>query len=151
MRILVVSDNHYDEGVLQEVLLKEKNIDLYLHAGDSEMSEAALRPFISVKGNNDYLINVPFRIINTTFYNIYLTHGHLERNYKTLVTRAKYHDCKIVIHGHTHRSSFKKVDDVFIVCPGALNYPRGGESRRYAIIEIDDENGRVDVKFFDLL
>lgn len=48
MKILVVSDTHGEIDNLRKVLTKHPNMDLYLHAGDSELSPEELFPFITV-------------------------------------------------------------------------------------------------------
>ena len=150
MKILAISDNHGDKDVIEYVLNSVKDIDIYLHAGDSQLNEYELRPFVSVKGNNDYLINKTYRVITTSIGKIYLTHGHLERNYQSMIYKARSLNCNIIIHGHTHRSKFTKYDDMIVICPGALKHPHGGEYRRYAIINIDDVSKELDVKFVDI-
>ena len=54
--IVVVSDTHYNNEPLKEIVNRFPSALAYLHLGDSQVSEKELFPFISVKGNNDYLI-----------------------------------------------------------------------------------------------
>jgi hypothetical protein len=149
MKILVVADNHGDDQILRNIQIRHQDCDVYLHAGDSKMHESALAPFITVRGNNDFLIENYFRIINTPLGKIYLTHGHKELASSSLITTAKQFGCKFVIHGHTHKSAYYEKDGILVLCPGALSYPRGGEDRRYAIIELNEETKTINVKFID--
>ena len=52
--IVVVSDTHYNNEPLKEIVNRFPSALAYLHLGDSQVSEKELFPFISVKGNNDY-------------------------------------------------------------------------------------------------
>ena len=54
MKILLVSDSHSDYTALDQLAAKYPNMDLYLHAGDSEQDEFSIKPFISVRGNCDH-------------------------------------------------------------------------------------------------
>ena len=47
MKILLVSDSHSDYTALDQLAAKYPNMDLYLHAGDSEQDEFSIKPFIN--------------------------------------------------------------------------------------------------------
>ena len=48
MKILLVSDSHGDYSSLDRLYKMYPEMDLYLHAGDSEQDEFSIKPFISV-------------------------------------------------------------------------------------------------------
>ena len=53
MKIVVVSDSHRNQNVLYRIVDMNKDADLFLHVGDSELTEDEISPFVSVKGNCD--------------------------------------------------------------------------------------------------
>lgn len=60
MKILIVSDTHRRDGNLTQVLDMVGQIDLLIHCGDVEGSEAFIKsiagcPVHMVAGNNDFL------------------------------------------------------------------------------------------------
>ena len=75
MKILLVSDNHGDYQALDQLVNKYPNMDLYLHAGDSEQDEWSIKPFISVRGNCDHYYDFPnYLVIPSPAGNIYVQH-----------------------------------------------------------------------------
>ena len=77
MKIVVVSDSHRNNQVLTEILKREKDADLFLHAGDMEEEPRLLFPYICVKGNCDYFNVDTERIIPLGKHKLYISHGHL--------------------------------------------------------------------------
>ncbi|MGN1296078.1 MAG: YfcE family phosphodiesterase [Bacilli bacterium] len=148
-KILVVSDDHGHREYLEMLVQKYPNFDYYLHAGDSEEYEQNLYPFISVKGNNDYYMDKLTRIITIDNHRIFLTHGHrtfLSKN--VMISTCKNNNCDIYIHGHTHRPYYECVDGIHMLCPGSLTYPRSFFGASYAIITIDGDDVKVELKKF---
>ena len=75
MKILLVSDSHSDYASLDRLAAMYPNMDLYLHAGDSEQDEWSIKPFISVRGNCDHYYDFPnFLIIPSPYGNIFIQH-----------------------------------------------------------------------------
>ena len=70
MKILLVSDSHGDYESLDRLAKMYPNMDLYLHAGDSEQDEWSIKPFVSVRGNCDHYYVFP-NYLGTFLYNIY--------------------------------------------------------------------------------
>ena len=144
MKLLIVSDSHGNSAALDELLKKYPNMDLYLHAGDLECDEQSIRPFDCVKGNCDHYSRLPERrIIHTPIG--YLLMQHLPYMPNDIM---KEYNVKIFIHGHTHRRKFEKKDDLYIINPGAISYPRDEYDLSYAILTITSDN--IDVQFFTL-
>lgn len=132
--LLVTSDNHRDADLLSLIALLHPDQEYYLHAGDSEMTEEELRPFVSVKGNNDYLPLPKQRIITTESGTILMVHGHLSFGPESLARQALQVGANLVIVGHTHIPSHQVINGVQILNPGALSHPRGGHSMSYALL-----------------
>ena len=144
MKILLVSDSHGDYQALDQLAAKYPNMDLYLHAGDSEQDEFSIKPFISVRGNCDHYYDFPnCLVIPSPFGNIYVQHTPYVS--KSVINE---HNAKIVIHGHTHVRRNETKNGILFINPGAISYARDKFNGSYAIIEIDSKN--VEVKFYTL-
>ena len=144
MKILLVSDSHGDYQALDRLAAKYPNMDLYLHAGDSEQDEFSIKPFISVRGNCDHYYDFPnYLVIPSPFGNIYVQHTPYVS--KSVINE---HNVKIVIHGHTHVRRNETKNGILFINPGAISYARDKFNGSYAIIEIDSKN--VEVKFYTL-
>ena len=144
MKILLVSDSHGDYQALDQLAAKYPNINLYLHAGDSEQDEFSIKPFISVRGNCDHYYDFPnYLVIPSPFGNIYVQHTPYVS--KSVINE---HNAKIVIHGHTHVRRNETKNGILFINPGAISYARDKFNGSYAIIEIDNKN--VEVKFYTL-
>ena len=142
MKILLVSDNHGDYEALDRLANKYPNMDLYLHAGDSEQDEFSIKPFISVRGNCDHYYDFPnFLVIPSPAGNIYIQHTPFIS--KSVISE---HNAKIVIHGHTHTRRNEMVNGILFINSGAISYARDKYDGSYAIIEIEDQ--RVEVNFY---
>lgn len=140
MKILLVSDSHGHNEILKNLVRQYPNMNFYFHAGDSQSSPYEIAPFISVKGNCDYDEDFMDHIkINTPYGNLYMTH-------KPLINPniIKENDIKILINGHTHVPQIKKVEDLYILNPGSVVYPRLDNSPSYMIIDI--EKDKIDAK-----
>ena len=145
MKILLVSDSHGDYASLDRLAALYPNMDLYLHAGDSEQDEWSIKPFISVRGNCDHYYDFPeFLIIPSPYGNILVQHTPYIS--KELLDK---HKPKIVIHGHTHIRRNEMKHDILYVNPGALSYARDKFDGSYAILNI--ESNTVDIKFYTLI
>ncbi|HEY8395313.1 MAG TPA: YfcE family phosphodiesterase [Bacilli bacterium] len=139
MRIIITSDSHGRLDVLQRIAALEK-ADLYLDAGDSEREERELFPFLTVKGNRDYLVPNRFRIVDAGEERIFLFHGDrspLSAVY--LAGLARNNNCRIIIHGHTHVPYYTVHDGIHILCPGSVAYPRSLKGTTYAVLNIGSE------------
>ena len=144
MKILLVSDSHSDYQSLDRLYQMYPNMDLYLHAGDSEQDEFSIKPFVSVRGNCDHYYDFPnFLVIPSPYGNIYVQHTPYVS--KSVINE---HNAKIVIHGHTHSRRNETVNGILFINPGAISYARDKYDGSYAIIDIEDN--QVEVKFYTL-
>lgn len=140
MKIVVVSDNHYDLKVLKKIINDNYDADYFLHLGDSELYESELSPFVSVLGNVDFDGNLPlFRVIDIGKFKIYMCHGHLfDGNPVNVAKEAKINNCSLALFGHTHRYFKQYIDDILVVNPGSCSRGKDG-CNSYAIITLDND------------
>lgn len=144
MRVILISDNHYDWSIVESTL-KSEQYDIAIHLGDAEVSEKMLSKWFSayVGGNHDFGFKDYERIIEIDNVRIGLTHGHLKGvsalnySYTEVLKWAKEHDLQAVFHGHTHIPSDHWADRVRVICPGSIAQPRSHHGPTYAIVEID--------------
>ena len=158
MLILIVSDTHRHEENLEIVLQREKNLDMLIHLGDSEGSEDYIRtiaecPCYIVKGNNDYFSDLN-RDIKMTIgkYRVLLTHGHhyyVSLGTETIISEGRAQDMDIVMFGHTHRPLVDIREDITVLNPGSLSYPRQeGRIPTYIMMTIDDkEEAHYEIRY----
>ena len=130
------------------------------------------KPCIFVRGNCDTAYCDPNVVWNEAVFNLkghkfYCVHGHRQRvNYDllTLSLTAQEQGCDICMFGHTHvpydsfgdavskysryyESGFgESVSGPRLLNPGSISIPRGGSSRGYMIMEMEDD-GRYDVRY----
>lgn len=143
MKIVLTSDIHGNKNALEQILLRHKDADLYLDAGDSQLSPLELSPFISVKGNCDYNIDLlPSLTLLTPLGKLYIQH------LPTIPYSVLYdEEIKIIINGHTHIPSIRKIENTYFLNPGSLSYPRSKDVGTYMVIDLKDT---IDVKILEL-
>ncbi len=141
MKILLVSDTHNNNRVMDLLAVSYPNMDIYLHLGDSETDEYNMGIFRSVRGNMDYYGNFPeYLLIPTPYGNLYATHKPII-DYQLM----KEKDIKIFAHGHTHIRKFTTENGLIIVNPGAVTFPHDKYEGSFAIMTITSD--KVDVEF----
>lgn len=149
MRILIVSDTHRKQKNLERALQREAPVDRLIHLGDAEGCEAEIAemagcPVNIIAGNNDFFSLLPKEEeIMLGRYRVLLTHGHyyyVSLGTEDLKRYAAGRGCDIVMFGHTHRPLLDYSDDIIVLNPGSLSYPRQ-EGRRpsYILMEIDQK------------
>lgn len=146
MKVIIVSDTHkYNDNYFK--VLEMHKPEMVIHCGDGEgceytLSQAAECPVHIVKGNNDFFSELPRELeLEIGPFKAWVTHGHnyyVSMGTKHLVDEAKARGRNLVFFGHTHKPCVQKIDDVYVINPGSLSYPRQ-EGRRpsYCIMEID--------------
>lgn len=148
MKILIVSDTHRKNDNYFK-LVERVHPDMVIHCGDSEGSEYALSqaagcPVQIVMGNNDFFCDLPREL---EFYvedlKVWVTHGHnyyVSMNLETLKSEAKHRGVDVVMFGHTHKPFLEISEDLVVLNPGSLSYPRQeGRKATYAMMEIDKQ------------
>ena len=159
-RILIVSDTHKRLGNLYEALEKEGSVDAMIHLGDLEGDEDIVNemipgPVYMVPGNNDYYSQAPRELeIQLAGKNVLLTHGHyyyVSLDLQTIRQEGIARGMDIVMFGHTHRPMLEEDEDLILLNPGSLSYPRQkGRQRSYIVME--KENGKkptFEIRYLD--
>lgn len=151
MRVLIVSDTHRKHENLENVLKKEKNIDLMIHLGDAEGCEDYIEaisgcPVEIVAGNSDFFSQLDNeRGIVLGKYQVLITHGHyynVNASIENIKREALSRRYDIVMFGHTHRPLIDVGGDITALNPGSLSYPRQeGKQPSYIVMEIDETGG----------
>lgn len=160
MKILIVSDTHRREENLEIVLEREKNIDILLHLGDVEGSEDYIReiagcPCYMVAGNNDYFSRLNNEIKTTIGdYKVLMTHGHyyyVSLGYERIEAEAVAQGIDIVMFGHTHRPVVEEKNNITLINPGSISYPRQANGKPSYIIMTLDDKGKAsyEIKYID--
>ena len=144
MQIVVISDTHGRNEVLQELRERHPQASAFLHCGDSETLESYLDGYVSVQGNNDYYADYPQEVIlNLENVRVFMTHGQFLRHhnrYEILVSKAKEHDCTLVFHGHTHIFDVRVINGITLVNPGSLYHSRDMSPPSYALVTIESNH-----------
>lgn len=153
MKIVVASDNHGNISALRKIVFKHPNADYYWHLGDSCVEDVTvIRPFISVKGNNDWDLSLPSqRIIELNNHRFLLIHGHRQLTWdlEYLHEYAKNLNCDVVLYGHTHIFDDRIKDGIHFINPGSCSHNRDGDDPTYCVIEFNDKDIKVIKKYVD--
>ena len=150
MKILICSDTHGDQQILNDKLAKYPNMDHYFYLGDSEMtsSDTIFETFNSVQGNMDYSGFPSTLLVKDGKITFFLTHGHLfnaNQNLVDLAEEGKKLNVQVVCFGHTHKLSANMIDNILLINPGSISQPRNfiTEGGTYMILEITEENYQI--------
>lgn len=141
-KILIMSDTHGRTDNILEVIELEKP-DFVIHAGDYCV------PVEFIKNNTDYFVcgNNDFdgneiEIFTIEGIKFFLTHSDayfFDRNNK-IYKEAKKIDASIAIVGHTHVEQIEWIDDLLIINPGSLSFPRNlSRTKTYAILLVENK------------
>ena len=165
MKLLIMSDTHGDEDIIERV--KGYHPDAYkiIHCGDSELpyTHPSMQEIERVKGNCDhdpnYLEEILFQVNGDR---VYVTHGHLydvKNSPMKLVYRAQEVGAQIVCFGHSHVLAAEYIEDTLFINPGSLLKPRGMKEKSFVTLTItpthftldcyDDNNNLIDQMFFE--
>lgn len=155
MKVLIVSDTHGQDDNLKFVLSQIGSIDALIHCGDVEGDEdyiAAMAecPTYIVAGNNDYFSSLPRELeFELQGYRVLLTHGHnygVSMGTQVIVDEGRSRGVDIVMFGHTHRPSIEQYQDITVLNPGSLSYPRQpGRRPSFMVIELN-QKGEISYK-----
>ena len=154
MKVLIVSDTHRRDGNLQAVIEEEAPFDMLIHLGDAEGSEDVITAWCKeqnekcqvhmVLGNNDFFSNLDReKEISIGRYRAFLTHGHfysVSVGPERLLDEARDRKVQIAMYGHTHKPYLDVKEDVTILNPGSLSFPRQeGRKPSYMVMELGEE------------
>lgn len=153
MRVLIVSDTHGAHRNLNRALEEAGAIDMFIHLGDVEGGEDYINGLVTcekhiVRGNNDFFSELPkeeeFRIGPKK---VFITHGHnyyVSLDPQQVKDEGRARNVDIVMFGHTHRPYLDRDQDITVLNPGSLSYPRQeGRKGSYMIMELH-EDGQLD-------
>lgn len=160
MRVVIISDTHGQDGAITEIRRREKRIDVLLHAGDSEGSEAFYREYMRcvthfVAGNCDGFrgFGLPsWEVFSLGKHTAFLTHGHRYGVFGAavpdeLMAAARENGADIAVFGHSHIPLVEERDGILCVNPGSLARPRqAGHRPSYALMEIDDASQAINCR-----
>lgn len=155
MKALIVSDNHGNLEVLEELItIYDDEIDLWLHCGDSEfMSNHPIWDYFkTVRGNMDIDYSLTsHQMVKFENERLLVVHGHNQRvgfTFEYLEELAQNQEADLVFYGHTHIAQVDKVGEKYFINPGSIVQPRGSlRVGSYAIYE-KNENKRK-ISFYD--
>lgn len=152
MKALIISDSHRKNANILKVLNKLGPIDIVIHLGDAEGSEEGFLnelncPLFIVAGNNDFFSELEYeKEFNLEKYKIFICHGNqyaVTVGYERLIEEARQREVDIVMCGHTHRPKIEKMEDLLVLNPGSISYPRQ-ENRKPSFILLEiDKNGEL--------
>lgn len=148
MKIVVVSDSHGDTFILNNVIQKENDADLFIHCGDYCLPEYMMTMWRHVSGNCDWNSEAPLTLdLDTPIGKIHVEHGH---NYSMLgdfTNYVKKIGAYIFLSGHTHHKSNSKIENTFCFNPGSLTHPADDNLGSYLVLNIDDKTKNIKFKF----
>ena len=152
-KIVVISDNHGQQSILDKIRNIESDGDYYVHCGDSEALEERLEGWICVRGNNDWLARLQDEIvIEVEGVSFLVTHGHrygyLNRE-EIMVNDLLRHGCNVLLSGHTHVPQYDVIDGFYLINPGSTTLPRRGSNKSYCVIFV--EQGQIEVEFKEII
>ena len=159
MKLYVLSDTHGKIEKAVYVWSKLHSVDLIVHLGDLARDAVRLsghlgKPVVSVRGNNDFFYNTKedFRVLETEYGNLLLTHGHLlgvKYGLDKLCYKALEMDCRAALFGHTHMPFFTEAGGLYLLNPGSLTHPWDGTKGSYAIVNTTPESFTASIVYYD--
>ena len=171
MKILIASDLHGSKRASEKIIeLDQKfHFEKIILLGDINYSGARNVPpldyypisvcenlskvsdrLIIIRGNCDsrvdeFVLKLKFEDIlniNLNNHRVILTHGDLYDENNTLLLKGD-----IFMYGHTHIFALEKSENgYFILNPGSLTLPKGGNPKSYAIYDLSDDS----IALFDI-
>jgi len=167
-KLLVFSDTHGSIPSLNAVMNWAKDrlppndtisCAVFLGDGISDLGRAAEETGFYcnlrvVCGNNDYRTSSApeAAVFDFCDYRFFICHGHrhsLYGGFHSLIAAARNSQANVVLYGHTHVPSFKKVDGLLLVNPGSVGRPRSRVGASFAVIECA-ANGSLTTEFFGI-
>ncbi|MGM0212709.1 metallophosphoesterase [Enterococcus sp. AZ109] len=143
MRYLVVSDNHSDRQILDELVKRyDGKVDGMFHCGDSELAanDPLWQYFTVVGGNCDYDPGYKAeQVVTVGSDRVFMTHGHRSNvrfGLTMLSLQAQEAKATIALFGHIHQAVAEMDQGILFVNPGSISQPRGPiRVPSYAIID----------------
>ena len=162
-KILIVSDNHFQDNTLTDITKKHADADYFVNCGDTQWQpdDPRLTNFIVVKGNNDFGPRFPDdERLDVDGKKIFITHGHMQHVYnhgaqvnelgteKLVKYVREQGGADIILYGHTHVPEAHYDGEILVINPGSTNFPRSFRLRfpTYAVLTFT--NGTPEVRFY---
>lgn len=146
MRILVVSDTHGSEELLQQAIGAQPQAAAVIHLGDGAREAQILAdkfpdiPFYQVRGNCDWGLPTDAlpvsRLERMGGKRVFCTHGHtydVKYGLYRATMAARENRADVLLYGHTHQAFTAYDDGLHILNPGSLS--RGGRPS-YGLLDI---------------
>lgn len=154
MKLVVFSDAHGNQAVVERILATHPDADYMISLGDSGLDHAFLmeRDIVHVKGNIRRDPGFAYdSSIQVNGHSIFLTHGHkykVNRSVSKLVQHAVVNQHNIALYGHTHVAFNKTINRVRVINPGSCDQSRNALPPTYLILDLTD--GKIQTTFKDV-
>lgn len=155
MKLLVFSDSHHKLKLMEDVIIRLKDISTILFLGDNYDDIKIIQQkypdkvFTGIAGNCDYGCGVESeREVHMCGKKIWLTHGHLQSvkgGYLRLSLAAAKREADVCLFGHTHIPELFYERNILFMNPGSISEPRGKYRESYGILTIDEDGVRGSV------
>lgn len=156
MRIGIISDTHGDMSNIDKAIPYLKKCDLIIHAGDY-IDDAEYLYYATdvnvkcVKGNCDSYnmdghYDLTFSVKDKKFFICHGNYHDVKMGLRSLYKFAKENNIDFVVFGHTHIPTYETIDNITFINPGSLTYPRGGSSKSFGILTLDDNISYEEIK-----
>ncbi|WP_125607671.1 metallophosphoesterase [Lapidilactobacillus bayanensis] len=156
MKLVVVSDSHGDEQILQVIVDHyQGQVDALIHCGDSELSwdDPLRQHFQIVQGNMDFDQNFPLTVTTEIAgQKILVVHGHrygVNFGLEQLALLAQEQQADLVFYGHTHQLACAMNQQRLFLNPGSISQPRGrfvSLRGTYAVVEVN--GAEINVQYY---
>ena len=151
-KILVISDTHGDDEVMNRVVEHELPFDYLFHCGDAQVDPAFLLEhqdeyqLLAVKGNCDSWTDLPAVVDRKIgYYKVAAVHGHrqdVSYGLDGLKRLAREISADVMLFGHTHQAMIKRDANggTLYVNPGSLTRNRPYSKKgTYAVLTISED------------
>lgn len=151
MKIAILGDSHNHLGVLDRLHQEGRfhDVELILHTGDMYndgiyLEELTGIKVVAVKGNADpvYAPGEEETVLELEGYKIFLTHGHqygVKDTNDRLFYRGKEIGANIVVFGHSHIPLTIEEENMLMLNPGSIGFPRGLSKKSYALVTLGNQ------------
>ena len=147
MVVGLIADTH---GLLRpEVAEAFAGVERILHAGDVGSVEVldgltGIAPVTAVRGNVDGALDLPeIARLDLGGSRIVVVHGHRLGSPTPEKVAAHFPDADLVVYGHSHRPTLRRVGDVLAVNPGSAGRRRFRDPVSVARAELLDGHATV--------
>ncbi len=143
--MLIFSDVHRNKKVLVNVIENNDQVDYMVSLGDTELKSAFLEKhdIIAIRGNAPFDAGfTDEHVMHIEGKRLLFTHGHrfrVQQGIERLYYRVQEVEAHLAFYGHTHVASFDKVEERYLVNPGAIHKPRGTLPPTYLILTINKD------------